>query len=286
MAESSELPYPPFDLANRVLRLRSDDLEGFVEYELIGRELAAALRALLPEDTDLDGSRILDFGCGAGRTMRHLLDEARSGEVWGVDIDEPSIHWIRENLSPPLRAKVSGVDPPLDFEDGSFDLAYAISVFTHLSGNSAQWLLELHRVLKPGGLLMASYMGEWNSEAIAGEPWDPDRIGMNELFHSRPWEEGGPMVLMSDWWVDEHWGRAFEIVARNSRVRDQTWVLLRRRDVELTADELLAPSSDPREYRALRHNVTQLQREVESFQGSSSWRLTAPLRAAKARARG
>ena len=43
MAESSELPYPPFDLANRVLRLRSNDLEGFVEYELIGRELAAAV---------------------------------------------------------------------------------------------------------------------------------------------------------------------------------------------------------------------------------------------------
>jgi hypothetical protein len=40
-------------------------------------------------------------------------------------------------------------------------------VFTHLSGNSAAWLLELHRVIEPGGLLMASYMGKYNSEEIA-----------------------------------------------------------------------------------------------------------------------
>jgi hypothetical protein len=32
---------------------------------------------------------------------------------------------------------------------------------------------------------------------------------MNVLYHQRDWEIGGPAVLMSEWWVREHWGRAF-----------------------------------------------------------------------------
>lgn len=261
---SSALPYPPFELANRVLALPSDDREGFIQYDNLGAETRAELLRLLPTGTSLEGKRLLDFGCGAGRTMRHFLAEARSGEVVGADIDARSVDWINAELAPPLRAIRCEVDPPLPFDSGSFDLAWAISVFTHLSGNSAEWLLELHRVLRPGGLLMASYMGEWNSEVIAGEPWDEDRIGMNLLHHNRPWDQGGPMVFMSDWWVREHWGRAFEIVDLNRRFHNQTWAMLRRREVSLSADELLAPGDDPREWRALRHNVVQVQRELEA----------------------
>ncbi len=292
MGEANQFPYPPFELANRVLALPEGD-EGFLVYEQQGRETRERLLELLPEGISLEGARLLDFGCGAGRTIRQFAAEAESGEVWGVDIDGRSVDWINENLNPPLQAKKCGVDPPLDFETGSFDLIWAVSVLTHLSSNSAEWLLELHRLLKPGGLLMASYMGEWNSETIAGEPWDPDRIGMNCLFHDRPWDDGGPMILMSDWWVREHWGRAFEIVASNPWVHNQHWVMMRRREVDLTPEELLAPGNDPREWTALRHNLTQVQREVEStrhawraevdrirdtYETSLSWKLTRPLR--------
>lgn len=300
MSENSGLPFPPFELANRVMALPGGDREAFRDYETQGREAREALFGLLPPDFDFAGSRVLDFGCGAGRTLRQFIPEAESAEIWGVDIDERSVDWINENLNPPLRAKTCAVDPPLDFETGSFDLIWAVSVFTHLSENSADWLLELHRLLRPGGLLMATYMGEWNSEEIAGETWDPDRIGMNRLFHDRPWDQGGPMVLMSDWWVEEHWGRAFEIVASNPWVRNQHWLMMRRRDVEITAEELLAPGSDPREWVALRHNVTQLQREIESsrqeageradslvreYENTLSWRMTRPVRDLVARLR-
>lgn len=293
---SSEAPYPPFKLANRVHRIGSDDLSGYIRFEIRGAETKAELLRLLPAGTSLEGGRILDFGCGAGRTLRQFLPEADEGsvEVWGADIDRPSIEWLNANLCPPLNAVACDPAPPLPFESGSFAFAWAISVFTHLPESSAAWLLELHRVLEPGGLLMASYMGEWNSEAIAGEPWDPDRIGMNMLWAGNPWDLGGPMVLMSDWWVSEHWGRAFEIVGRSAWFHNQTWVMLRRRDVELTPEELMAPTDDPREIAALRHNIVQLQREVEeqrataervraSYETSSSWRLTAPLRRLRGR---
>ena len=112
MSENSGLPFPPFELANRVMALPGGDREAFRDYETQGREAREALFGLLPPDFDFAGSRVLDFGCGAGRTLRQFIPEAESAEIWGVDIDERSVDWINENLNPPLRAKTCAVDPP------------------------------------------------------------------------------------------------------------------------------------------------------------------------------
>jgi SAM-dependent methyltransferase len=297
---SVDHPFPPFALATRVSALPPGPT-AFEEYETWGSMTRGEITTLLPASWRFEGKRILDFGCGAGRTLRHFLPEARTAELWGVDIDADSIDWLRENLCPPLHAARVRPDPPTDFESASFDLIWSVSVFTHLTDSSARWLLELHRLLKPGGLLIATYMGRWNSTAIAHEPWEEDRIGMNVLSHDQSWDRGGPMVLMSDWWVDEHWGRAFDLLRRESYVHNQEWVAMRKRDVEISPDNLLAPSDDPREWVALRHNLSQLQRELElrataaeaataavahGYERSLSWRLTRPLRWARARARG
>jgi SAM-dependent methyltransferase len=286
----AEPPYPPLRLADRVLSL-AGYADPLAAYRDLGLQTKAALLELLPPDWSFAGKRVLDFGCGAGRTLRHLLADAEDAEVWGADIDADSIAWLQRELCPPLHAARCRPEPPLEFEDGSFDLAWAISVFTHLTDTSLPWLLELHRVLRPGGLLIATYMGRWNSEVLAHEPWDEDRIGMNVLRHDNAWDAGGPMVLMSDWWVREHWGRAFEILEIAPQVHNQSWALLRRRDVRLTVADLEQPSDDPREYRALRHNVRQAQRELElavgrltrAYEHSLSWRLARPLRAARRR---
>jgi SAM-dependent methyltransferase len=261
---SAGAPYPPFELANRVLSLdgRQDPQAA---YEALGAETKAALLELLPSGWSFAGRRVLDFGCGAGRTLRHFLAEATTAEVWGADVDAASIDWLTRELCPPLHAVRCGACPPLPFAAGSVDLAWAISVFTHLTDASAAWLLELHRVLRPDGLLMASYMGRWNATTWTGEPWDEDRVGMNVLHHGNAWSEGGPVVLMSDWWAREHWGRAFEFVGVAPEVHGQTWALLRRRDVTLTVEDLERPSGDPREVAALRHNVRQLQREIDDL---------------------
>jgi len=154
-----------------------------------------------------------------------------------------------------------------------------------LTDNSIPWLLELHRLLKPHGLLIATYMGRWTSERLAGEPWDEDRVGMNALRHDNPWELGGPAVLMSDWWVRAHWGRAFEILEVEPWVRNQSWALMRKRDIELTTEDLERPEDDPREFAALRHSFRQVRREQSEqlrseYEESLSWRITRPLRAA------
>ncbi len=285
-------PLPPLSLANRVCSLegRDDPLRAYLE---LGAEAKAALLALLPHGWTFDAKRALDFGCGAGRTLRHFLDEAIRAELWGADIDAPSIEWLQANLCPPLHAMRNDPDPPLDFEDQKFDLVWALSVFTHLTDSSLAWLLELHRLLKPDGLLVATFMGRFNSEVFTHEPWDEDKVGMNILRPHEHWDIGGPVVLISDWWMHAHWGRAFEILELVPNIHGQTWVLMRKRNVELALADLERPADDPREHVALRHNLRQLQRDQEralselraGYETSLSWRITRPLRAAARLAR-
>ena len=132
--------------------------------------------------------------------------------MWGCDIDAPSIEWLQANLSPPLHVFVNGVEPPLPGHRRTtfFDVVFASSVFTHISDEWARWLVELHRVLRPGGVLLATFLGNGMSDLIAREPWDEDRIGMNVLLQWQGWDDGGPCVLHSPWWLRAHWGRIFD----------------------------------------------------------------------------
>lgn len=285
MTAGSPPPYPPLGLMNRVCSLegRGDPVAA---YEALGAEARDALLDLLPDGWSFTGKRVLDFGCGAGRTLRQFVVEASEGEFWGADIHRASIGWLRQNLRPPFNVVESNDDPPLGFDRGEFDLVWALSVFTHLTDNSLPWLIELHRLLRPGGFLIATYMGRYNGEVFTHEPWDEDRIGMNVLRRDQSWDRGGPVVLMSDWWVRAHWGRAFEFV-NQAAVHGQSWVLLRKRDLDVLVSDLARPENDPREYEALRHNLRQVEQDRElalaelraGYEGSLGWRLSRPLRA-------
>ena len=107
-----------------------------------------------------DCTRVLDFGCAAGRMVRWLKDVAEKGEVWGVDVSADHIAWCTQNLSPPFNFATTTEIPHLPFEDRYFDFIYAASVFTHIDDLAAAWLQELRRILRPGGRLYATIHDE------------------------------------------------------------------------------------------------------------------------------
>ena len=259
--ESQTLPLPPRELCEYVGD-HGDDV--FNSYLGAGRAIRERIVGLLPDGYDFSGRRVLDFGCGSGRALRHFLDEAREGDWHGCDISAECIDWVTAHLSPPVIAHRTGQLPPLPFGDGEFDLVYTTSVFSHLTDSWSQWLLELHRILKPDGILIATFMGPGAVDVIAHEPWDNDNYGMNVLGYGNPWSANGPMVLISEWWLRAHWGRAFEIeqLENDGFVGIQGVVVMRPRPGTFSAAQLEAPEPDePRELSAARHSIRQLHQE-------------------------
>jgi ubiquinone/menaquinone biosynthesis C-methylase UbiE len=97
-------------------------------------------------------ARILDFGCGYGRVMAQLA-EAGYTAMTGIDFSEPLVRRGREEHPELDLAAYPG--GPLPYADNSFDAAVMLAVFTCMPDTAAQAgaLLELKRVLKPGGVL-------------------------------------------------------------------------------------------------------------------------------------
>jgi SAM-dependent methyltransferase len=91
-------------------------------------------------------------------------------EVCGSDRDERALEWCRLNL-PFARFEQNGLAPPLAYDDGAFELVYALSVFTHLAEELQRlWLIELDRVLRPGGLFILTTHGARYADRLdAGE---------------------------------------------------------------------------------------------------------------------
>jgi len=97
-------------------------------------------------------ARILDFGCGYGRTLSELAEDDYT-ELTGIDFSEPLIRrGMEEHPELNLIAYPGGTLP---FKDNAFDAAIMLGVFTCMpeTRDQAQALLELKRVLKPGGML-------------------------------------------------------------------------------------------------------------------------------------
>lgn len=172
-------------LARRVGELSPD------RWEAHGEEHGAAIRRevdrLLPADWVWEGKRALDFGSGAGRALRHFGDLVPHNTFWGCDVHGQSIDWLNEHLAP-MRGLVCGRAPGLPLSHGSLDLVWATSVFSHLRDHWSGWLLELHRLLAPGGILIAAFLGD-------------------ESF-----DVAGPKLLLSPWWTCARWRRAFDIL--------------------------------------------------------------------------
>lgn len=307
-ADPGSIPLPPDALLRRVGPFPSAPREARAAWLDTGRFHRDNLLARLPPDWSFDGKTVLDFGCGAGRVLRHFVDEAERAEAfYGCDVHGESVAWVAEHLCPPFRVFPCGPVPPIPLPDASVDLVYAGSVFTHLTDTAAAWLLELRRVLRPGGLLYATYQGSgyWEMRGDAADLPALDDVGRTVWGHGKSFfDSGGPDCFMSTWWIQEHWGRAFDIERIEDRGipfppvlgirgRGQGFVLMRPNGKDCTPGQLEAPNpEDPRELHGLmldralmlkefgylRPQAVAAQREVEAMRTSLSWRLTAPAR--------
>jgi len=201
------LPLPPDDLCMRVGGTKGD------EFVSQGRFLQACLIRSLSGDFSWSGKRVFDFGCGAGRVLRHFAPQAAEAEFWGSDIHEPSISWLAQNMGRTFRVILNDTHPKLPFPSNHFDLIYCVSVFTHLERGWDRWLEEIKRILAPQGQFLCTFHSRVAYEWIMHKRFDERSIGMDVHFKNRAWDLGGPQVFHSDWWVLENWGNILPVKA-------------------------------------------------------------------------
>jgi SAM-dependent methyltransferase len=185
---------------------------------------------------------ILEFGCGSARVLRHFRSIGGVA-LAGTDANPAPIEWNRRFL-PGIAFANNALEPPLDYPDESFDLIYALSVFTHIPLPWQQpWLKELKRILRPDGLLLCTVVGSWYcNEQLDGQGRARlARDGAVVLDGKSPRASYSTKVLGS-WDVfqsrDQVWakfGAVFEILDYTERTVGQDMLVLRKSTIDRSA---------------------------------------------------
>jgi ubiquinone/menaquinone biosynthesis C-methylase UbiE len=105
-----------------------------------------------------DGMAVLDFGCGSGRVASALSRKLNLARFLGTDVVQALLDYAKTKTPAHyVYKRETGLRFPA--EDNAFDIAYAFSVFTHLLQTECYlYLLDMQRVLKPGGLAVISFL--------------------------------------------------------------------------------------------------------------------------------
>ena len=122
--------------------------------------------------------KVLDVGCGAGRTAIPLttyLSRAQGGSYDGFDIVPHGIKFCQRRITPRFphfnfqqadiynrfykpKGRYKASEYRFPFNDNVFDMVYLTSVFTHmLTQDMKHYMSEISRVLKPGGKSFITY---------------------------------------------------------------------------------------------------------------------------------
>ena len=118
--------------------------------------------------------KVLDVGCGGGKTINFLSQVAPKGKICGIDYSEKSVdiskHENSENIKNcRVEIRKAGVSS-IPYPDGSFDCVTSFESF-YFWPDPENDLKEILRVLKPGGhlaLVLEMYKNEKFDERNKG----------------------------------------------------------------------------------------------------------------------
>ena len=166
---------------------------------------------------------VLDIGCASGRVLRHMHYQAGLKQVIGCDINRLHVDWVMRHLPSEITIFQNNSLPSLPLPSESIDLVTAFSVFTHIESFDTAWLMELRRILKPGGIAWLTVHAErtWNEVAPGWPLYDalkahPDYAAMRKLpglpsdrvvFRWRSDRSYSSNIFYRNAYIEQTWGR-------------------------------------------------------------------------------
>ncbi|HEV3167627.1 MAG TPA: class I SAM-dependent methyltransferase [Isosphaeraceae bacterium] len=172
-------PIPPSHLIYLVAG--TEDVGWFLDSGAVAAQVLDEVLARNGIAIDRLGS-ILDFGCGVGRVIRHL-SHLQGPQLYGTDYNPKLLSWCQRHL-PFAQFYGNSLQRGAGFRAESFDLVYALSIFTHLTEPlQAYWIDELARILRPGGHLLLTVHGDSYLPSLS--PAERDRFRAGELVVQR-----------------------------------------------------------------------------------------------------
>ena len=140
-----------------------DKLEPGFHFKLMAfsykfRDLFSPRENVLKEVGIQPGANILDYGCGPGGYVSAAADlVGESGKIYALDIHPVAIQMVKKIASKKRLANVETIcsDCETGLSDDSLDVILLYDTL-HALSDPGKVLEELHRVLKPGGILSFS----------------------------------------------------------------------------------------------------------------------------------
>ncbi len=150
---------------------------------LTGHTMLAG-QVLKPNAFDISGcKRILDAGCGNGRHCKHILRRADADAFIGAfDLSQRMLKRANRRLKSERVHYVAADLTRLPYADGFFDAVVCGWVLEHLP-DPRPGLLELTRILRPGGKLLLMTTEDTLAGAMCSSLWHCRTYNRQELKH-------------------------------------------------------------------------------------------------------
>lgn len=135
----------------------SHRLDNFFEYQ--ARE---SIISFVGSIVQISGN-VLNYGAGQGFLLESLTDNKNITALYGCDFSEASVEVVKDKLNkfPVFKSSVLLSSLPSELPSNYFDIVFFLETVEHLTDEQLEpTLIEIHRILKPNGIIVCSTRNE------------------------------------------------------------------------------------------------------------------------------
>ncbi|MGO8839113.1 MAG: methyltransferase domain-containing protein [Limisphaerales bacterium] len=206
------------------MRAKFNDIRHFKASTARPLTLAKRLR-LIEKHLTPGPRRFLDCGCGIGNYVQALIEQL-GVDACGIEYDQETVTLAQ--LNPVLQGRVTQGDlQAIKSEDNQWDYAMLNEVLEHV-GDDRRVLAEVHRILKPRGILFVFSPNRWFPFETHSVDWKKSRRRIPNWVPFIPYLPVRVGERFLFYWARNYWPRelAGKVMAAGFSIIERNYVWL------------------------------------------------------------